>query len=89
MPKSCLEGYLTPACAACQDWVDGSDERGIGCATHYQIMHCEHFAKMTQEEDKKQRICKNCAHYDKREKMCSARGDYTARKNKCAAFSWL
>ena len=48
--KSCFDGYLTEACATCPDWADGSDERGLGCATHYPIMECPHFARVFNEE---------------------------------------
>ena len=46
MPKSCFDGYLTEGCATCPDWADGTDERGIGCATRFPIDWCPHFKKM-------------------------------------------
>ena len=51
MPKSCFDGYLTEGCKTCPDWADGSDDRGIGCACHFPIMQCPHFAKMFNEEE--------------------------------------
>lgn len=54
MPKSCLDGYLTEGCATCSDWADGTDGRGIGCACHFPIGDCPHFAKMMKEERKKE-----------------------------------
>ena len=50
--KSCFEGYLTEQCKNCPDWRDGTDGT-IGCATHYPIDLCPHFAKMYKEEEKK------------------------------------
>lgn len=54
MPRSILDGYLTDGCATCPDWADGTDDRGYGCACHFPIMYCEHFAKMYSEEEAKQ-----------------------------------
>lgn len=48
--KNCFEGYLTPECEKCPYWADGSDNKGIGCATPYPIMWCKAFAKMCEEE---------------------------------------
>lgn len=48
---NCLEGYLTPACKTCPDWADGPDERGYGCACHFPIMDCPHYAKAYKEEE--------------------------------------
>lgn len=49
--RCCLDGYLTPECANCPDWADGSDpDKGIGCATTTPIMWCPHFAKMVEED---------------------------------------
>lgn len=53
--KSCLDGYLTPECKNCPDWADGTDNRGIGCATHHPIMWCPAFAKMYEEEESKEK----------------------------------
>ena len=53
MPKSCFDGYLTEGCATCPDWADGTDERGIGCATRFPIDWCPHFKKMWEEEERK------------------------------------
>lgn len=86
--KSCLDGYLTNACHTCPDWADGSDDMGIGCATHYPIMWCPHFAETCEREEAALRLCKNCANYDKSEKMCSAKQCHTAKKNACQFFSW-
>lgn len=88
MPKNCLVEYLTPACASCPDWADGTDNRGIGCATHFPIMECVHFAKMYQEESESLQICKDCDFYNKAEKICTFSGKHTARKNKCSEFTW-
>lgn len=49
--NNCFEGYLTPACATCECWMDGSDpERGLGCASHYPISWCPHFVDEEQKE---------------------------------------
>lgn len=54
MALNCLEGYLTPACASCPDWADGTNpKRGVGCACHFPIMQCPHFRKACEEEEKK------------------------------------
>lgn len=46
--RSCFDGYLTPACATCPDWCDGSDpERGFGCGCHFPIAWCDAFSQMT------------------------------------------
>lgn len=50
--RNCFEGYLTPECKNCPDWADGTDERGVGCATHYPIMWCKAFVKMFEEDQK-------------------------------------
>ena len=52
---NCLDGYLTPACANCPDWADGTDNRGIGCACSFPIMKCPHFAKAYEEEERQRR----------------------------------
>lgn len=52
MPKSCFDGYLTEGCATCPVWADGSDARGIGCACHFPIGECPHFAKIMKEDEK-------------------------------------
>lgn len=44
---------LTTACATCPDWADGSDNRGCGCACHFPIMECPHYAKMFYERERK------------------------------------
>ena len=49
--KNCFDGYLTEGCKTCPDWADGTDDRGIGCACHFPIMRCPHFAKMYNEEE--------------------------------------
>lgn len=52
MGRSCFYGYLTPECANCEDWRDGSNMKdGIGCACHFPIMQCPHFAKMCSEQE--------------------------------------
>lgn len=89
MGKNCLAEYLTPHCANCPDWADGTDDRGIGCATHYPIMWCEHFAAMCKEEAEREKKCKNCACYDKSEKACGITGKHTARKSKCEKFCFF
>ncbi len=49
---NCLEGYLTPECASCPYWADGSDpNRGIGCACNFPIMECKAFAEMWEKEN--------------------------------------
>ena len=89
MAKNCLDGYLTPGCATCPDWANGSDDRGIGCATHYPIMWCGHFAKMFNEEREKQRKCKNCFYYDAKSKTCCVDSTkYVPRKHKCDSFMY-
>lgn len=51
--RSIFDGYLTDACATCPDWADGSDpKRGFGCACHFPIMHCPHFAKVFEEDSR-------------------------------------
>ena len=54
--KNCLEGYLTPTCAICEFWHDGTpDENGntsIGCGCPFPIDHCEAFHKMYEENEK-------------------------------------
>ena len=55
MPKSCLDGYLTEGCSTCPDWADGTDDRGIGCACHFPIDQCPHFAKMMKEDERAER----------------------------------
>ena len=46
--RNCFDGYLTPACATCLDWCDGSDpERGLGCGCHFPIAWCDAFSQMT------------------------------------------
>lgn len=52
MPKSCFDGYLTKGCATCPDWADGTDGRGIGCACHFPIGECPHFAEMMKNDEK-------------------------------------
>lgn len=86
--KNCLEGYLTTACATCPDWADGTDDRGIGCAAHYPIMWCTHFAKMFEQDTANMEICQNCMEYNKDDKTCKVIKTHTAWKNKCAEFSW-
>lgn len=50
--KSCLDGYLTPECANCSFWCNGSDlSKGIGCSVPFPIDHCEAFKKMTESEE--------------------------------------
>lgn len=51
--RSCFDGYLTPECANCPDWADGTDERGFGCATTVPIMWCPAFARMVEEDEKR------------------------------------
>lgn len=87
MGKNCLVEYLTPACATCPNWADGTDDRGIGCATHYPIMWCEHFSKMCQEEEEARRICQKCRNYDRLTKTCARSGVYTSRKSGCEYFA--
>ena len=54
MGRNCFEGYLTEACATCEDWADGTDpKKGIGCACSFPIMHCPHFAAMYEAEEQK------------------------------------
>ena len=54
---NCLDGYLTPECANCADWADGSDlSRGIGCCSTVPIMWCPHYAKAVEEEEKKRNV---------------------------------
>lgn len=71
MGKSCFDGYLTPECANCPDWADGSDpKRGIGCACNFPIGLCQAFAKTMEEDERKKAeqsqcqtksvVCPNC-----------------------------
>lgn len=54
--KSIFDGYLTPECAKCEDWLDGSDpEKGYGCGCHHPIDLCPHFSKMKKEEEEGKR----------------------------------
>lgn len=51
MSKSCLDGYLTLACATCNYWADGSNPvLGFGCACPYPIMYCSHYAESIKKE---------------------------------------
>lgn len=89
--RSIFDGYLTPACATCPDWEDGTDpNKGFGCGTHYPISWCPHFAKMEKEEAEKMREklhrCKNCHYYDPQTKRCGFHKKYTPRKSKCEFF---
>lgn len=86
---NCLTGYLTPGCTACPDWADGSDDRGIGCACHFPISECHHFAEMERKDPRNQRQCRNCACRDRKTKICRITGQYTARKNTCTDFAWF
>lgn len=50
---SCLDGYLTKACARCEYWEDGSDPNGsIGCGCPFPIMQCGAFAEMSEAKEK-------------------------------------
>lgn len=86
---NCLKGYLTPACATCPDWADGSDDRGIGCACHFPIGDCEHFAEMERNDPRNQHQCRNCANYDKKRKVCKFTDKHVARKYTCLEFCWF
>lgn len=55
MPKSCLDGYLTPDCATCPDWRDGTKGTAIGCATRVPIDWCPSFKKVYEEDQKRER----------------------------------
>ena len=49
--KNCLDGYLTPECANCPFWCDGSDKsKGIGCNVPFPIDHCDAFRKEYEKE---------------------------------------
>ena len=62
MGKSCFDGYLTDGCKDCPDWEDGTEGKGLGCGTHYPIMHCEYFKRMYEEEEKREREERECQH---------------------------
>lgn len=47
--KNCFEGYLTPDCANCPYWADGTGN-SIGCAAPFPIMHCSSFERMYNAE---------------------------------------
>ena len=66
---NCLEGYLTPGCASCPDWADGTDDRGIGCACHFPISWCSHFAEMEKNHPRNQKQCRNCGRYCQKTKI--------------------
>lgn len=54
--RNCLDGYLTEGCKTCPDWADGSDPNlGIGCACHFPIHLCPHFAKAMREDEEDNR----------------------------------
>ena len=62
MPKSCFDGYLTPECAKCPDWHDGTGD-SIGCATTQPIMLCPYFKKMfLADEAKRKQMIQNGLH---------------------------
>ena len=54
MGRSCFDGYLTPECANCPDWMDGTpNENGewsIGCGSRWPLDMCPAFRKMSEEE---------------------------------------
>lgn len=53
--KNAFEGYLTPECAKCDFWKDGSNmKEGLGCAYPGPIDHCESFRKAREEEEKEE-----------------------------------
>ena len=52
---SVLDGYLTPECAACEDWSDGSDGRGLGCNTRVPIDWCPAFKKMMEDDERRRK----------------------------------
>jgi hypothetical protein len=61
--RNCLDGYLTPACARCVDWMDGRDGRGCGCGSAYPISWCPAFAAFEKAENARRRwefIVTNC-----------------------------
>lgn len=51
--KSIFDGYLTPKCATCFDWKDGSDG-SYGCGTHYPIDWCKAFCEEMKKEKEKE-----------------------------------
>lgn len=51
--KNCFEGYLTPDCANCPYWADGTGN-SIGCAAPFSIMHCSSFERMYNAEQNKE-----------------------------------
>ena len=59
MGRNCLEGYLTDHCGKCEYWLDGSiPDRGIGCGCPFPIMECSYFAKMCEEDERKEKELK-------------------------------
>ena len=54
MGRNCLVEYLTPACATCPDWLDGTNGHGVGCGIHGPIMDCRAFREMWESENKVQ-----------------------------------
>ena len=52
MGRNCLVEYLTPACATCPDWCDGTNDKGIGCGIHGPIMECAAFREIYEDENK-------------------------------------
>lgn len=86
---NCFDGYLTPGCATCPDWADGTDDRGIGCACSFPIGECPHFAEMERNDPRNQHHCKYCISYDKTKHVCTITGKHTAKKNTCLEFNWF
>lgn len=44
--NNCFEGFLTEHCEGCPWWADGTQGKGLGCATPFPIMACPHFKEM-------------------------------------------
>jgi len=55
--KNAFEGYLTPECAKCDFWKDGSNmKEGLGCAYPGPIDNCEAFRRAGEKEKLEEKI---------------------------------
>lgn len=59
--RSCLDGYLTEGCKTCPDWSDGTNptQLGVGCACHFPIHWCPHFAQAMRANEEAHRLAKD------------------------------
>lgn len=68
--RSCLDGYLTPECADCPFWCDGSSKsKGIGCGVPFPIDRCEAFKKMMDSIDMRPFPIADCEAPDSEEEV--------------------